>query len=145
MRRPGKILIGIVALAVSAGCARAAPTAGEDCSASAQTFWQSFRQAVASGDPARLAALSRFPVQVEGTLDEAGVPLAKAEFESRATGLLAADTGLREEAYSQRQLVADTAQAPDVRCTPSAGAFRVGNMVFERFAGEWQLVKIYVD
>ena len=121
------------------------PAAGDDCRASAQTFWESFRQAAATGDSAGLAELSRFPLQIEGTLDEELEPLARNAFESRVPGLLAADTGLKEDSYPQRQLVADTAQAPDVECLGAAGAFRVGSMAFERSDGAWHLVKIYME
>lgn len=131
-------------LAVAVSCGPVAQASADECQASAQKFWSNFRLAVMAGDAAKIAALARTPVAVEGTLEEPMTSLAKTDIERRLPELLAADTGLKEDNYPMRQLVADTAM-PDVQCAGGAGAFRVGSMAFERAGGEWGLVKIYSE
>lgn len=145
MRRSLLFAGALAALLLSAGCEQEAQANGASCEASAKGFWTSFRAGLLGGDAARLEPMIAFPLQVEGALDDSAGQLGPSEFRARLDSLLAADSGLRETEHSIRQLVVETSVPQDLICSGDRGEFRVGNMLFQRSAGEWRLVKLFVE
>lgn len=119
---------------------------GAQCPEGARAFWQSFREDALSGDPARIAARTRFPFQLGGTLDASGVKkVERTEFADLVPKLLAADPGLSPTPTTMRKLAAATTAPTPESCNGDGTQLRVGTWVFALTDQGWRFVQAYVD
>ncbi|MFS0738593.1 hypothetical protein ABC347_16220 [Sphingomonas sp. 1P06PA] len=140
--------LAIALMLGASACGAAAPTdppaRTANCETAAGPFWKAFRSAALAEDAGALAGMARFPLETRGTLDdEPPGALDRAAFIAAVPELIAADTGLKEEAYPQHALIKATATPPAPSCADGGGSFTVGTMMFAYDAGSWKLARIY--
>lgn len=127
--------------------ASAASTSG--IPAALQTQWQAFRTAALAGDNAALAGMTRFPLEVAGTLDDSGVQrIGQDRFAATLTKVLNQDSGLSpRQPQTNRDLVQQTQSlSQDPRKPTVAGdQARVGALVFSRIGSQWKLTRVYLE
>lgn len=127
--------------------AATAPATASGIPAALQTQWQAFRAAVLANDTAALAGMTRFPLEVAGTLDDSGVRrIGQDRFATNLQAVLAADSGLSpRQPMTNRELVQRTealAQDPR-RPTVTGDQARLGPFVFGKLGTGWKLTRIY--
>jgi hypothetical protein len=118
--------------------------------ASFAPFWQSFQQAVRSGDGDRVASVTQFPVAVHGQLDSDKVRrIDQVQFKKELPRWLAQDTGMSAEPEPLRDLIlrtdAATIGARAQNRATSGKTIRVGAFHFERQGDRWRLTRIYEE
>lgn len=138
--------VGLVWLATGA-LAQGGQPGSAAARAEAARFWTTFREAALSLDEVRLAALTRLPLQLRGTVD--GEPVRRVQ---RRHLLPVLKQLLAEEsagpgggpARSQRAWIERKATlgASDWL---AADLIRVQQMEFQRIGGRWYLVRVYAD
>ena len=120
--------------------------AAAQCPEGARAFWQAFREDALSGDPARIAARTRFPFQLRGTLDASGTrKVEPRDFPKVVPKLLEADPGLAPTPSTMRKLAAATITPAAESCNASGTHLRVGSWVFALTDQGWRFVQAYVD
>lgn len=120
--------------------------AAAQCPEGARAFWQSFREDALSGDPVRIAARTRFPFQLRGTLDASGSrKVEPTDFPKIVPKLLEADPGLAPTPSTMRKLAAATVTPAAESCNASGTQLRVGSWVFALTDQGWRFVQAYVD
>lgn len=120
--------------------------AGAQCPEGARAFWHAFREDALSGDPARIAARTRFPFQLRGTLDASGTrKVEPRDFPKVVPKLLEADPGLAPTPSTMRKLAAATVTPAAESCNASGTQLRVGTWVFALTDQGWRFVQAYVD
>lgn len=117
--------------------------------ASAQRYWNDFRQAVITADYQKLRAFSKFPLAVHGIVD--GIPvrnIGKDEFESTMKKILdqplANYEGDKLVTYTQRELISKTIDLKEIKIQADKG-FRIGELVFEPSENTYKLVRAYLS
>lgn len=111
---------------------------------SAQGFWRTFRDAALVGDTTRVAAMTRFPLETRGPMDDDPVqPVPRDAFADVFARVMRQDSGLAPHPETMRALI---------ERTPSLGArelgdgeFRVGALAFAHTADGWRLVRAYLE
>jgi len=123
------------------------PEHSADAALGQQAFWDTFRAAMASNDPGKVADLARFPFKVRGAMDSDPVEsydragflkiykrLVQQEVYSAGDGEL--------QAHSMRQVVGTHASTPPLQ---QGDRFSVEQFEFERIDGQWRFVFAYLD
>ncbi|ONG56177.1 hypothetical protein BKE38_06630 [Pseudoroseomonas deserti] len=158
MRAPLLAALLLACPLLASGCAAQAPAPAPRAAAAAstsgipsalQTQWQAFRAAVLAGDNAALASMTRFPLEVAGTLDDSGVQrIGQDRFAATLAKVLGHDSGLSpRQPQTNRDLVQRTeslAQDPR-RPTATDDQARVGALVFSRIGSQWKLTRVYLE
>ena len=144
-------MAAVVAVALASGCGQAEPvrqagasTPQASPSQDFPAFWEEFRGAMLANDVARLATMTRFPLDVRG--DDDADPVVRSDrdqFQAVLSRVTAQDSGMRAEPETVRQFIerTHTVEATDVE--PDGRAARVGDFVFEKAGGTWLLVRVY--
>ncbi len=153
MRAPLLAALLLACPLLATGCAAQAPavatvsTAG--IPAALQSRWQAFRTAVLAGDNATLAQMTRFPLEVAGTLDSSGIQrIGQDRFAATLKKALDQDSGLSpRQPQTNRDLVQRTeslTQNPR-RPTVTDDQARIGALVFSRIGNQWKLTRLYLE
>lgn len=111
---------------------------------SAQGFWTRFRAAALANDTARVASMTRFPVETRGPTDDDPVQrVARDGFASLFARVLRQDPGLSAQPETMRGLLERTTSLSARERGPEQ--FRVGALEFARTSDGWRLVRAYLD
>lgn len=123
---------------LAAGCAARGPAH------EFPVFWREFREAALAGDVDRLAAMTRFPLEVRGPDDADPVQRRGREaFAGTVARVMQQDAGEQPRPETVRQFFERTREVPP-QPDGARGTARVGDFVFERTGGRWRLVRIYL-
>lgn len=109
-------------------------------------FWKSYRNAFIRKDLTKLSGLTRFPLEVKGTLD--GDPVFKVnseKFRSCFPIVFNRDVGLFAQEQSHLAFIKATSTPPGVQKGNSEDLFRVADLEFGKFNGTFRLERIYLD
>jgi hypothetical protein len=107
------------------------------------SFWGEFRAALLASDWAALERMSKFPVEVNGELDDEPVRKVERAQLPKLLQKLLAQKSQKDETRTVRQDLEQkpTPQAP----APDKNQVRVNEFHFERSAGQWRFVATYLD
>jgi hypothetical protein len=127
-----------------AACSQQASS--ESTATSFRSFWIQFRTAALSGDSGKVAALTYFPFETRGTLDDSPVQkVGRVEFDRLLGRLLEQDPGLRPEPETMRALLERTTAVEDREVVEGGKTARLGTFVFRRVDGAWRFTRAYVE
>ena len=108
-------------------------------------FWSGFREALLTGDSSRVATMTQFPLEVRGDTDtDPRAQVTREHFDETVQKLLKQDSGVRPEGETFRQFLTREQSVGAGSVEPDGGAARVGDLVFERTAAGWRLVRVYL-
>lgn len=152
--RIGRYVAALAVVLAIAGCV--APSARSQAggavpvqpAAEFEQFWAGFRTAALTGDVNAVAAMTRFPLEVRGELDDDPVRrAARPELAALLARVLDADTGLSAREQLTNRMLLERAgtpirRMPGVSVTPASA--RIGAFAFERDGTRWQLRRIYL-
>jgi hypothetical protein len=110
-------------------------------------YWPEFREAVASGDRDKIAALTRFPFETRGDSDDDAVrKLGREEFLRALDSMLNEDPGLLVDGKeTQRQYIARSAKLNARDYTSGDESAHVGVFLFEKHGNRWWFTRAYVS
>lgn len=124
------------------------PPANESARQEAQAFaafWPDFRQALLAQDVDRVTAATRFPLEIRGERDsDPARRRDRGQLGDVLRQALDQDSGMRAEPESVRQFLQRTPEPAAGSVEADGSAARVGDFVFERVEGHWQLVRVYL-
>ncbi len=107
-----------------------------------QSFWPRFREAIVREDKTALAAMTRFPFETRGALDESPTShWDRTRFLAEIEALLRQDAGMSAKPETLRAFVGRTVSPAD----DDDASARVGGLVFQRLDEEWRWTGAYVD
>jgi hypothetical protein len=149
-------IFGVCAIALALGCTagsglpagfgRPAPLAAEMPTFS--SFWGAFRAAALAGNTDRLAAMTRFPLELKYELDSDPPGYAtRASFGKELARAMDADTGLSvSRPQTNRALIEATRSlgTPQRGVSLSAVHARIGAFAFRKEADGWKLYRLYL-
>jgi hypothetical protein len=136
-------IFGFFLLGVLSGQATAAEPR---CPESAHKFWMSFRQVVLDGEKKKLAAYTRFPFEIRGTLDSSDKrKVNREQFLASFQRLAATDPGLDPQRSTMANLIKSTQKLGANSCSPAGDEFTVGTWDFELTGKGWRFVRAYVE
>lgn len=141
---PSKLVLALL-LAALAGCTD--PAAAKACPDSAQQFWTKFRAAVLKDDFEALAAMTHFPLKVEGDDDDSPKKfIYRKNFNKHFTTLLSYELGgdyesIRPRPASTKELVRAVVKPSE--CNEDGDRIYFGKLVFHLRPEGWRLATFF--
>jgi len=105
-------------------------------------FWMQFQSAVQSTNTKKIQALTTFPFELKGEMDDAPIQkYNKKKFLLLLPKLLSADSGTASKPIAMKDLILKTANVKK----SENGEFQLGIFVFRNENGRWSWIRAYYE